>query len=364
MMAHLESYAAAKPVDQMTGRDTLNDPNWFLHRFLTQSETFIFVRSDRSELVGATFLDDRHNFRTSDDARRVSFDEALAWSEEGALERAARIIAHKSFCGSTLLARLVDRDPSAVSYKEPQVILDVADLKAARRGLAKDPVRWPVLLRFVLSQLSKTWSADERVVIKPSNWANNILPDIARHVPDAYWAFVGIDLHDYIVANLRGGKERLAYSLKLFDHLAQTSGPHRRLAKRLDGDEPSTVRRVLKLLALSHRLQGRLFDDAESAISEDRRIGLTKAELQGAPQMNARRVRRRFSLPEAHAPSAPAESIEAVLSRHAKAPGQNFDLAREQAMDRRIIEQFGADIDAALVWAGATLAGPSDQLSA
>ena len=63
-----------------------------------------------------------------------------------------------SFCGSTLMARVLDIDEKVFSYKEPQILLQLAEMKSAQNSYYRNKITWKSLISFVLGQFNKQWS--------------------------------------------------------------------------------------------------------------------------------------------------------------------------------------------------------------
>ncbi len=85
-------------------------------------------------------------------------------------------IAHTSFCWSTLLARSLAFDSRSLVLREPQALLLLA------REFRGNPARFPARARhaylgLALRLLNKAYHPEQRVILKPSNLANRLLPD-------------------------------------------------------------------------------------------------------------------------------------------------------------------------------------------
>jgi hypothetical protein len=87
----------------------------------------------------------------------------------------AALLFHTAFCGSTLLARTLQLPPQVVALREPQVLNQLAS--AALRQ-PRSRIEGP--LRAALGLLARPWVSEGRILIKPTNQANNLLPDLLR----------------------------------------------------------------------------------------------------------------------------------------------------------------------------------------
>ena len=144
-----------------------SDPSWLLHGVDGRRREVSLTLTNRQELSWEPFLDTR-------------------WSREGAtgavvpmelfLERQPSgppplFLWHTAFCGSTLLARCLDRRGRCLSLKEPWAVTQLA--AAARVGLVGERE-----IGAAWSSLGRGFAPGEKVLIKPSNGANTLLADI------------------------------------------------------------------------------------------------------------------------------------------------------------------------------------------
>lgn len=321
--------------DQPGQGEVARNPDWFLDRVDAVEERATFVRSNRERLAATLFLDGRTPFATGP----TQSIELAALG--GAHAAPARFIFHMSFCGSTQLSHLVGESGAGVVLKEPQALVDLADWQRALAERGIDDPRFDPALRNCVGLLSRGWPDSPPTLIKPSNWANTLIPALAG--PNKA-VLVTIDRRSFLRAVFRGGRDRLAFTARAASHFAAAAGDGPRLAQAIAGTDDA-LDQMARLVLLTHDLQQRLFDRADFAavvridhrlISEDPRAALDRA-------CDA------LDLPCPGASAAVA--IERLRTRDAKNPGRLFAV-REQVAEDDIVEQHHSErFDRALAWA-------------
>jgi hypothetical protein len=173
----------------------MRDPAWLPHRLTDGGRRLVFVEADRDAHRAATFLDDAS---LGDQRRRVdaaTIDVARVMSEPSA---APHFIFHSAFARSTLLARAMDLPGFAMGLKEPIILNDAAQLLRERR-LGQDT------LAVAMHLLARPLSRDEAVIVKPSNIANLLMPELLRLRPGSRALILYRDLPSYLRSIARKG---------------------------------------------------------------------------------------------------------------------------------------------------------------
>jgi len=327
--------------------DLFTNPAWFLRGFDGDQAMFTFVRTREPVIRQSAFLDGRTPISVDDRILQVPADAAIAWVQTTAHTQVPdRIIAHISFCGSTLLGRLLQGDGHALGYSEPHVLVELATLKAKQHPLSVDAEQWRALLRFVLMQYRKAWD-ENATFIKPSNWVNTLLADLIDASPKLKWAIIDTDLEDYLIANLRGGKARLQYSLNLLNHFLSANQTYRAQVLDVERAKLEPVQRLLRLLMIVYETQQRLLECAiEQARGDICRI--SKAELQSDPTASLAKIARglELMLPRDGAASA----ISREMGQHAKDTSLEFRPDIEAAENIRLRRELDTAFNQALDW--------------
>ena len=156
----------------MTSSDVYLDPAWRLDRFDPAGAEAIFIRADRERVSEAPFLDQR--WRRQDDTLASMDVQSLVANAPQAAPPA--FIWHSAFCCSTLLAGVLDHEGSALGVREPDMLMTLANLKRQGQGVSG-------VMPAVLNWIARSYSPQERAVIKPTNLANNLMSDVMAASP-------------------------------------------------------------------------------------------------------------------------------------------------------------------------------------
>lgn len=176
----------ALTIDELFG-----SPDHYLHSF--DGEQAVFVPMDRPAYRRSIFLDARIQ-PGGGGSMRVPAG-MLAQAATGRPVLPTAWIFHVAHCGSTLLARALDRNEGALVLREPLALRQLA--------LAPDPAG----LTLVRAMLGKRYGAAPTLV-KANVPVNAILPQIAAADPGAAAIFLYLPLADYLHAILRSAEHR------------------------------------------------------------------------------------------------------------------------------------------------------------
>jgi hypothetical protein len=179
-----------------SGQTLLRDPAWLPHRYDPQYDAFHFIRAERAERAGATFLTDEYlPGRTPVVLAR---DQAMQGAPTSA---AINFIFHSAYCCSTLLARALDRPGMASTLKEPVLLNDMVGWRH-RGGEGR---RIAMILDQGLRLLARPFEPGEAVVIKPSNLVNGLMPVMMAMKPHARALLLYAPLDQYLSSIARKG---------------------------------------------------------------------------------------------------------------------------------------------------------------
>lgn len=319
----------------MKAVDLLNDPHFLLHQIIPAEGVALFVPTTRDLLSKPSFIDGRTDF-SNGPAVKVALDDLLAQSLP-VVSGPDRYIFHVAFCGSTLLARMLDHDGAAFVLKEPNILVDLANWQ--RSG---EDARFAPTVQLVLACLRRRWTENEAVVVKPSNWMNNLLPYLATESADLRQLFVTMRPRAHLVALLRGGRDRLTFAARTAAHLAPSVPQGNAWLQAAISAINDPIGQTLNLALAALRLQERLFET---------HIGLRlDAEAIFADAATAaRRASNALGL------GLDPETIDAASAArtqiNAKRPGHAFSVREREGEDAEVERHHGAAIDAALAWA-------------
>lgn len=319
----------------MTVANLLGDPNYLLHQIDPAEGVATFVPTTASLLSKPSFIDGRTDFATGP-VVSVPLDALLAESLPSA-SGPDRYIFHVAFCGSTLLARMLEHEGVAFVLKEPNVLVDLANWRRAGKDGRFDPT-----LQLALGLLRRRWAKGEAIVVKPSNWINNLLPDIVAGSPDLKPVFVTMAPHAYAIAVLRGGRDRLTFAARTAAHLAPSLPEGNAWLQAAISAAGDPIGQTLNLALVALRLQERLFEahDGTGIDAETIFAGPAAAALQASDALDL-----------GLSPKVIDTTAAARAQINSKRPGHAFFASEREGEDAEVAQHHGTTIDAALDWA-------------
>jgi hypothetical protein len=326
--------------------DLIHDPSWLLHRIDVERDRLLFVPTTQRLLRHASFLDGR----TAIDAGapvEVPIEAAL----ETDLEPPAapdRFIFHVSFCGSTLLARMLDRPGAAMVLREPHCLVDLADWKAALDRRCRGDSRFEPLLRLACATLRTPWAAGEPVVVKPSNWVNNLLGPLCTGPSAMRPLFVTMPPRAFLRAVFRGGRDRIGFTARAAGHFASGDAAAGTLLGAAVRGAPEPLGQAANLVLLAYHLQLRRFRAAADAGGATPHF-LTIDAIEQTPLAAATQAAAALGLDIAD--DQLAAGADWLAARDAKRPGEPYSAAEHRRADAMQEEAHGALFDAAFAWA-------------
>jgi hypothetical protein len=174
----------------LTLDDLFASPDHYLHSF--EDGAAVFVPMDRDAYHRSIFLDGR----ISPAADRTMKVPAHALVEPVRRPRPTGWIFHVAHCGSTLLARALDRPSTNLVLREPFALRQLA--------FSPDTGR----LAMTAAMLSKRYRGDLPTIVKANVPVNFLLPDLAALNSQASAIFLYATLRDYLLAILRSDNHR------------------------------------------------------------------------------------------------------------------------------------------------------------
>ncbi|MBH9537222.1 hypothetical protein [Novosphingopyxis sp. YJ-S2-01] len=307
-----------------------------LHRVDPDTQQGVFVSTSPAKLRDATFLDGREHFWTRE-CRAV-----IPRAAEGSTVRNKRYIFHTSFCGSTLLARLLDDPGNVLVLKEPQALVDASE---AMRATVEHP-SWRAMLHNIEAALL-SGSTTETLVVKPSNWINNLVGMLCDPDERNLAIFVSIDRYHFMRAVLRGGRDRMAYTARAAAHLCISEEDQAALVEAIKStDEP--LAQIARMAGLVHILQERTFHSAMNSNAWDEEHWFTLSQLQDNPQECALRAARCLQLDLNDRRL--IQRIEASSQRHSKDQQLFFSAEHRATNDQEVDRIHGATLREADRW--------------
>lgn len=302
--------------------------------------TIYFREVTRASLSETAFLDGRTTFWTGDVVSR-SFPTREISSSPGPW----RFILHTGFCGSTLLATVLEQPGSTLVLREPHVL---AAMAAQARGFGDvSTALWEAN-----TLLHRRFEPKEAIVVKPTNWFNNLVPLLSQAPNAVLPVFVSSRAEDYLVAAFRGGRDRIAFLIRLAGHLTSYTSRGPALWQAATRMPLPPLEKAARLILLARSLQHELFHDAlgRGNWKEDRWIDFR--ELQDDLAGTAWKA---STLLELQLDRSRLEEVCAQLAkRNVKSGFGTYSSDRRKIEDEQVLSQHRAHFASALAWEEST----------
>ena len=329
-----------------------SDARFFPHQISLADDRLTFIPTDRTKLRGASFIDGRSDFSTG-----AASDTCLSTLLASPVQapQPDRFIFHIAFCGSTLLSRLLDVPGRALVLREPNCLVDLANQRAALDGEERSDPRFTPALLAIRALLRRRWQAGEAIIVKPSNWINNLAVSLCEDAQALRPLFLTMDRAAFVRAIFRGGSDRLAFAARAAVHLTSEGRENAERVAAALARETDQLGKLAGLAAVAHEVQMRIFREAARKGGWGAAHWLTLDDLVADPRAAARRAATALAI------GLPTESLEANcarwLARHAKQPERAYSTEQEGDGNRLAMAEHGERITAALDWADHALGG-------
>lgn len=310
----------------------LSDARWFPVDLHVQERRYGFLRLDDDVLERSSFLDTRIDapLATAIPVPADALGEMELPSEQSWLF-------HTSFCGSTLLARVLHAPPHNVCLREPMVLRRLGDARHVEQAIAP-------LVSQATALLSRPWHAGGRVTIKPTHAALNIAVDLLDASPESRAVVLTSTLDDFLVSNLKKAPETQAKIPQLVERAMKASGFHTRLPQAAFQPPSLPCAAVLQWAA-----QRELVASMAENVGARRMCVVDMDRLMADLPGTVRRLAGWLSL---DIPTATLESrCRNEARRNAKATETSFS-ASQRSQEARLVEQmFSTELSQARGWA-------------
>ena len=332
--------------------ELLNDPAWFPAAIDTKAGTLGFARIDRASLSKEAFLDQR--MAGSVTARETAALAEVIATFSSQQKRVPAFIFHTAFCCSTLLARALDAPGTALALKEPDVLMGLANILRVDAELRQSPERAEALLHTIFGLLARRFVCDERILVKPTNAANNLLPPAVQSGARAVLLYG--DLRSFLVSVLKKGEAckafvRQQYNIFSLDADGLAAIPQRQAVAFTDLQAATAVWR--------HQME--LFDRTLTATQRDQVVSLDFKTLMAKPVAALQAVAHHLDLPHSDA-ALDAMANGPVFSHNAKFSDQAYSAGQHHQDTQLIEERYGETLDLIEDWAGQLSLGTTLQM--
>jgi hypothetical protein len=330
----------------ISASDLTDNPNFLLDSIDFRQAEVRFLEVSAATYRDSAFLDHRLQHAGSR-ALSIPFAELARLAP---LQRQPRkplhFLFHSAFCGSTLLSRCLTEPGTSFALREPHATLDLATFKR-QGGAHANRAFWLPFCQLVFDLLKKTYDPAEWALIKPTNIANNLLPEALAAAPDSRVLFLYADLDDFVVSNLKKGEEAermtimFARNFVLDTDYADTL---RRFGRSLDGLD------VAQAAVVGWHSQMVAFTRMLDAAPRDRVRTLYHEDFLDAPARALAAAYRFYGTPLTdHRLAAIVDGP--LLKTDAKQAGRDYSPAQRAADKAAARARFEHRIDAAMAWA-------------
>jgi hypothetical protein len=333
--------------ESVSADDLIHDSKYLAYRFNFDKETVSFLPLEGDEIRQVTSLDRRYF-----DSNRKFIDVPLAALVELANtpdsvlhDKPPRFIFHTAYCASTFLARCLDVKGVSVSLQEPHLLLDAANAKRLGWRSTSTDLDFRDLPKLALMLLHKHASEDEKLVIKPINSVNNIIPELLQAAGSSKALMLYTDARNFALSALRKGEGGKQTVRSMFDFL-RCDFPHLSGLQLTHAIHMTDLRVIMTLW----RLQ---LEQAEQSLrkfsSENRMASLYGEDLIKRPLEAIVAANQFLQL------GLVSEQIDAMVSsdeRHvdAKNREETFSLEKREKKYQQLEGFYGADLDDGLQW--------------
>jgi len=298
-------------------------------------------RVSRRLLSESPFLDQRMTARSAGKEQvAFSYNELTSLAADMPIDNIGFIF-HTSFCRSTLMSQALHVDGISFSLKEPSILLSLAESVRYTRAM-HDPDKIRVALPAMLKLATGLANAGERTIIKPTNFANNLLPYVAE--TGAKVLLMYSDLRNYLISILKYGERGRAFTRQLYTRLMVDYDEFRNMDPRR-----ALLQTDLQIAALVWKQQMSLFMKVLSGSPQSQIRTLDSSVFATHRDTVLAEVFRFFEI------SVTSDQIDRILfgpvfQQHSKS-GKSVDDQLIQRQTLEVAEKYHEELESTLRWA-------------
>ena len=232
-------------------KDLINSPDHLAYKFNFATENVEFLTISRSDIRRVSSLS-REFIDSSRQLVPVPLAELVPMLNSPAkplLENPPRFIFHTAFCASTFLSRCIDVEGVSVSLREPQILLDAANAKRLKWQSRSTSLDYRQMPELALLLLQKHAPPSEKLIIKPINSVNNIIPELMQITGSAKSLMLYTDAKNFLLSTLKKGEESKFAVRAMFD-LIRCDFPHLEKLRITDTIHMTDLKVILTLWRL------------------------------------------------------------------------------------------------------------------
>jgi hypothetical protein len=328
----------------------LDDPANFLHSVDIDGDRAFFFRTNAQLLRDASFVDGRIDIAT---AATEQAPLSAIISAGPATPATDRFLFNCSFCGSTLLARLLDVPGRSLVLKEPRCLTDIAAYKSLNTRDGRPIDRLRPALNMARGALRRRFTRGEAVTVKVASQGNILLSTLADDAPRIRPVFITISRISFLRAIFRGGVDRMHYAARIAWHMATDEPDGDSLLMEAVRAERDPRRKAANLALLARYFQIGKFQRAAKIGGWNDNQVIDFDQITNAPREAAIKAVAALELQITEADI--DRNVAQLTGRYSKHPGVAFSPEAQRAADGAMQAENRQLFDDALAWADATL---------
>ncbi|HET8701836.1 MAG TPA: hypothetical protein VFL97_09250 [Nitrococcus sp.] len=252
-------------------------------------------------------------------------------------------IFHIAFCGSTLLARCLGRLAGALVLKEPYSFHEMAVCRRRAPPQANAAESWREAFGLLTALLARTFGPRQTAIVKPTDAATNLLPDVLAQTKSSRALFMYVGLEAFLQSVLRVPERRVFIRDRLEDlHVLLNGHP-------FFADDRWCALGDAERTACLWWLHWQLYRQSTRGPAAARGRSLDFAAFLADPADRLAAVACLFEIP------ASCSEIEAAVARelgsYSKDPGKAFTVGDRNAVLSAAAREYRDEIRAGIKWA-------------
>jgi hypothetical protein len=318
-----------------TMQELFASPDFFPMKIDVSRKIVSFVRMSRNTYRDSVFLDGRTKYLGAK-SYEARLDDLLFMAASSPKPTArVHFILHTTFCCSTLLARYFELAPSCFVLKEPGLLTQLALLESVPRH------EWNGLFDLCMRLLTRTYEADQLVVIKPHEPCNILGDQFLDHSRANTISFVMTALRQFVLAILKSDFRRKWVRTRI-PFAGNASGNPALM--NIDPRSLTDSEAAAYLWLVNRYLCEKLVHSQPARV-----LRIDGEYLAQSPEPILRSVFELCTLPE----PALTESLscDQPMSRYSKDVSRAYDGRSRQEEMTSLEARFGTEADAACKWA-------------
>lgn len=333
-------------IDAQTVSAIASDAGAFPYQLDLVQRRALFVRLGEGDFRSASFLDERLTTKGRE-GFWLPVETLNQIAAETSSNNAPGFIFHIGHCGSTLLSRMLEERENLLALREPMILRSLA---AAGGELASplsrlSPDGWNELLSSATTLLGRSFTPDQRVLIKATSICNNLIEPLLRMPVNARCVLLYIPLENYLATMLKGAGGGV-------DGLHGAQARLQFLHTVLDDDSLRLHQMGHgEILAMGWAAELARFDAIEASFSTSDRVMFSNFEdILESPEQHAVGIARHLGLTPASGNATPLSESK-VMASYSKSPDHAYspaDRAHDLNLSRR---KFADQIAQGMHWA-------------